>query len=276
MESSESLPVGKRSRVVTKRTPATTTPPQPSARVQSAGKRLSAIGEVAKNIGELDDEDDVLVQLHSILFGYAGYATSRKRNVLQWRGVDTEHEREKLAAEVATTSIYTILKEMCVILGLDIGDSRPVVEDTIVGFLCQPGAVDSEYVMRSTRRGRKPGGRNRTREEVEAERQAKATMPPAKRGRKPKNQKAIVAEEEMTPRTGLRGRPRKFNELTAFKAFVKDRTPDLLSAWQAMTEAQRKKYWVRRKEDIEEPRNVEAENVHDVDPPSSPDLYDIV
>ena len=100
---------------------------------------------------------------------------------------------------------------------------------------------------RGRKGGRKKGSRNKTPEEREADRLAWLQRPKGRPGRK-KGSKNSVKSGEGKPTSGTgkqRGRPMKFSETRAFKAYVKSLFPDVYRSWTQMGQEQQLNYWVR-------------------------------
>ena len=262
--------------------------------------RLRALPAVAKNVDDLADDDDALIRLHEILFGVPGSKSIRKKNVLSWSSKEIEESPkrvESIRAALSATPLLTVLKEICVMLDLNVPMGRAAIEAAIFDFLIhvphgkeaasppavkkapavqpkeenvpadepmeeptQPPSADESDDMedvpppvvvkkRVKRGGRKKGSRNKTPEEKEALRLAKLMRPRGKPGRKKgsKNNPALKAKPTEMQR---RGRPLNFNEMRAFRAFVKNNFPDVFQKWAQMPPGEQESYWVRHRYDI--------------------------
>lgn len=222
--------------------------------------RLSESGVVKRNIAELSDEDDALIRLHEILFSNPGTKGTRKRKILDWSGSKGRHA--ELLAAITETPVYTVVKEICVMLEVEIGDSRPATQAALAQFLAAPTptrlsakeedltedeteAASPTTSTASTYRGRKKGTRNRTKEEIEQARLEKLTRPRKPPGRKKGGRNnPNLPKKEIDPEKG-RGRPRNFNEQRAFGFFIEKNFPNIFSQWREMTDEEKQEYWVK-------------------------------
>jgi hypothetical protein len=102
---------------------------------------------------------------------------------------------------------------------------------------------------RGRKGGRKKGSRNKTPEQREADRQAWLMRPKGRPGRKKGSKNAVKSSTGKQSRSmgKQRGRPMKFSETRAFKAFVESKFPDVYRSWTQMAPEQRLNYWVRYK-----------------------------
>jgi len=290
--------------------------------------RLRAIPAINANIEELHEDDDALIRLHEIMFGVTGSRSVRKKNVLAWSSREVEDSPKKietLRAAISGTPLLTVLKEICVMLDLNVPMGRPAIEAAIFEFLsnvpeldgsasskkvkAKPAPVqepiikdaptietspeltmtdtnqtpkdeemtenelmdtsqattpdDSEgedvpppaIVRKKIRRGgRKKGSRNKTPEEKEALRLALLIKPKGRPGRKKgsKNSPKMARPKPESPgrESQRRGRPLNFNEMRAFRAFVKNNFPDVFQKWAQMPTSEQESYWVRHRYDI--------------------------
>jgi hypothetical protein len=97
---------------------------------------------VALNVDDLADEDDALVRLHEILYGNSGSRSVRKRNVLSWTSKIGDKRHQAMRAAISETPTLTVLKEICVMLDINVPTGRPAIEAAIYDFLLNiPGGV---------------------------------------------------------------------------------------------------------------------------------------
>ena len=197
------------------------------------GTYLGDIPEIARRIANTADDDDALCRLHEILYGTSGVRSTRKLKIRKWNGISSEGKLIKLSVDLAVTSTLSILKEIAVLLGLEIKETRTEIEDTISNFLANPVGKIS-----GLRRGRKFGSRNRSAAEIH-----KARTAPAEKTKHKKNAVDV-------PVKGNRGRPRKFNPVLAFTYFIKQRHPELVDEWSTMSESDQQRFWVKDRTQI--------------------------
>ena len=90
---------------------------------------------------EVDDDDEALVRLHEILYGHSGVKSSRKLKILKWGGALDDGMKSRIKAAISMTTLGTVLKEICVLLGIDIGENRDKIESDIYHFLISPKSI---------------------------------------------------------------------------------------------------------------------------------------
>jgi hypothetical protein len=180
-----------------------------------------------------DVNDDALIRLHEILYSTRGKNT--RKAVLSWRPGSAESvaKRDQIFRGLSspTETLGTVLKEICVMLGLGIGSDRNVIVEDIVEFLTKPVRTPPAALFDTIpKRGRKPGSKNRPKEEVLAAASAspKTGRPGRKKGSKnnPEYQSEYLAGTRRRP-----GRPKKYNEDRAFLRFVYSEFPGVIRAW---------------------------------------------
>jgi hypothetical protein len=223
--------------------------------VVPSGNYLGEIESISRKLNELNDDDDALIRLHEILYGNAGPRSTRKRSIRQWKGVKTEAKKDQIAVDVAVTSTFSVLKEICDILSLPIGDTRSQVENTISDFLVNPRATKDvdvpeveptvQHVLR--KRGRKFGSKNKTPAQKEAERLAKLNQPRKRRGRA---RKVVLSSNKAEGEEKYRGRPRHFKEESAFLFFIQKVYPDIFKEWLGKSDVEKRKFWVKYKTEL--------------------------
>ena len=222
-----------------------------SSVVKPSGNYLGEIESISKKLNELDDDDDALIRLHEILYGNAGPRSTRKRSIRQWKGAKSESKKDQIAVDVAVTSTFSVLKEICEILSLPIGETRTQVENAISSFLANPTVVTENvsvevgHVLR--KRGRKFGSKNKTPAQKEAERLAKLSQPKKRRGRA---RKVIPSTTVTMTEEKYRGRPRHFKEESAFLFFIQKIYPEIFGEWLAKSDVEKRKFWVKYKTEL--------------------------
>jgi hypothetical protein len=145
------------------------------------------------------DDDEALIRLHFILFGNGGSRSSRKRQVGLWRPGSSECDIKKpqIQRELSET-LGTVLKEICLILRLDIGIDRASNEASILQVL--------------------------TAEKISPKKNLTSTS----------SRKQVETNQASTPHVRRQGRPRKYNEDRALVQFLKRKHPLVFSEWEEM------------------------------------------
>ena len=97
--------------------------------------RLRTSSSVTNNINDLSEEDDALIRLHEILFGMPGSKSMRKKNVLGWSFSESQRRSDAIKVAICATPELTVLKEICVMLDIDLPAGRPAIEASLFDFL---------------------------------------------------------------------------------------------------------------------------------------------
>jgi len=246
--------------------------------------KLGSISQVLAGLEEVSDDDDALIRLHEILFASAGTRSSRKRSVGSWRPGSTESvaKRDSISRSLSE-SLGSVLKEICVILGIEIPASREEIVNDIMNFLITPRrgspipqivhAIDGLDMPR--KRGRKPGSKNQPRPLTTAESVSKGKPGRKKGGKnKPDYQAEYLAGTRRRP-----GRPKKFNEDRAFLQFVYREFPGVIRSWTKLSSDEKLVYsemgdaymaGVDIEEDLQQPNSQEEEDGTDTEMTSLP------
>jgi hypothetical protein len=158
------------------------------------------------NLSFLDDDDEALTRLHFILFGNGGSRSNRKRQIGLWRPGSSECQIKKpqIQRELGET-LGSVLKEICVILGLEIGLDRAQNEDNILRVLTLSGFDKKNKSPRQV--------------DFEKSTQSAPTKPNDELSSHPRRRQ---------------GRPRKYNANRALVQFLKRRHPLVFSEWEQM------------------------------------------
>lgn len=110
---------------------------------------LGDIGPIYARIAQMDSDDPVLVNLHSVLYGVPGTKVTRKRDIKIWAGAHGE-QVDQLAVGLAVVPTHAIVQAISTLLGITTGENRNATETKICDFLAQPmGPIGF------TKRGRK-------------------------------------------------------------------------------------------------------------------------
>jgi hypothetical protein len=228
------------------------------------------------------------MRLHEILYASAGSKSTRKKHVLEWATKASSltcRQIEAIRKSISETEILTILKEICVMLDVNVPVGRPAIESAILDVLVQPDTPKEEKsqpesllatpeeqdakkeseqssdsseetvetkptrtvvrVIRTKKGGRKKGSKNKTPEQREAERVERLTKPRGRPGRKKGSKNSTTSSPSIDGKR--RGRPLKFSETRAFRAFVQQQHPEVYQQWLKMPQTEQEEYWVRHK-----------------------------
>ena len=177
------------------------------------------------DIESVSDEDEALTRLHYILYGNSGSSSSRKRQICLWRPGSSESRIKKSQIKAALEeSLGTVLKEICVMLKIDIGATRLDNEQNILRALIEAPVVEKRKpkivvapppVIRKSP-GRRKGGKN-----------------------DPKYAAEYAAGTRRRP-----GRPRILNDSSALHEFLKRNYPQIFREWENL------ETWVKEKYDV--------------------------
>ena len=189
--------------------------------------------EARLELSSISDDDEALTRLHYILFGNNGSRSSRKRQIGLWRPGSSESDikRPQIKREIVET-LGTVLKEICVILGAEIGSSRSENEEIILRALTEkPGPVASSPSPPKQKPGLSiaPGSIKAEPTVGSPQIETEKKLPGRKKGGK--NNPTYQAEYEAGTRRRP-GRPRQIDEHRALVEFLRRNHPSVITEWE--------------------------------------------
>ena len=109
-----------------------------------AGVKLGEISVIADKLYKVPVKDDALKRLHRVLYGSDGTATTRKKEIRQWRGASGDAAKTSMSNALAGAKSVAMLKDICSILSLGVSGDRSTLESRILDFLLHPtGSTDA-------------------------------------------------------------------------------------------------------------------------------------